>query len=156
MIVYHGSSLEIKEPAILYSKAFLDFGKGFYVTTFQAQAEKWALRKAIRQGSAAIVNIYDLKENLEGYKVLSFGGGSNEHTVNINGVVWANYSGSNQQRVDGMNYTLTDVQWDAFFSGSTLTSTGSYDEIQEASLLYIKANVPVMFGLSSSNWNYSE
>ena len=85
-----------------------------------------------------------------------FGGGSNEHTVNINGVVWANYSGSNQQRVDGVNYNLTDVQWDAFFSGSTLTSTGSYDEIQEASLLYIKANVPVMFGLSSSNWNYSE
>jgi hypothetical protein len=85
-----------------------------------------------------------------------FGGGSNEHTVNINGVVWANYSGSNQQRVDGMNYNLTDVEWDTFFSGSTLTSTGSYDEIQEASLLYIKANVPVMFGLSASNWNYSD
>jgi len=84
-----------------------------------------------------------------------FGGGSNEHTVNINGVVWANYSGSNQQRVDGMNYNLTDVEWDTFFSGSTLTSTGSYDEIQQASLLYIKANVPVMFGISSSNWIYS-
>lgn len=85
-----------------------------------------------------------------------FGGGSNEHTVNINGVVWANYSGSNQQRVDGMNYNLSDVEWDTFFSGLTLTSTGSYDEIQEASLMYIKINVPVMFGLSSSNWNYSE
>jgi hypothetical protein len=85
-----------------------------------------------------------------------FGGGSNEHTVNINGVVWANYSGSNQQRVDGMNYNLSDVEWDTFFSGLTLTSTGSYDEIQEASLMYIKTNVPVMFGLSSSNWNYSE
>jgi|LakMenEpi03Aug12_release.lakeMendotaPanAssembly.Ray.scaffolds.fasta_scaffold44220_10 hypothetical protein len=84
-----------------------------------------------------------------------FGGGSNEHTVNINGVVWANYSGSNQQRVDGMNYNLTDVEWDTFFSGSTLTSTGSYSQIQEASLLYIKANVPVMFGISSSNWIYS-
>jgi hypothetical protein len=85
-----------------------------------------------------------------------FGGGSNEHTVNINGVVWANYSGSNQQRVDGMNYNLTDVEWDTFFSGSTLTSTGSYDEIQEASLMYIKENVPTMFGLSGSNWIYSE
>jgi len=85
-----------------------------------------------------------------------FGGGSNEHTVNINGVVWANYSGSNQQRIDGMNYNLTDVEWDTFFSGLSLTSTGSYDEIQEASLMYIQSNVPVMFGLSASNWNYSE
>jgi hypothetical protein len=85
-----------------------------------------------------------------------FGGGSNEHTVNINGVVWANYSGSNQQRVDGMNYNLTDVEWDTFFSGLSLTSTGSYDEIQEASLMYLQSNVPVMFGLSASNWNYSE
>jgi hypothetical protein len=85
-----------------------------------------------------------------------FGGGSNEHTVNINGVVWANYSGSNQQRVDGMNYNLTDVEWDTFFSGLSLTSTGSYDEIQEASLMYLQSNVPVMFGLSASNWNYSD
>jgi hypothetical protein len=85
-----------------------------------------------------------------------FGGGTNEHTVNINGVVWANYSGSNQQRVDGMNYNLTDVEWDTFFSGLSLTSTGSYDEIQEASLMYLQSNVPVMFGLSASNWNYSE
>ena len=85
-----------------------------------------------------------------------FGGGSNEHTVNINGVVWANYSGSNQQRIDSVNYNLTDVQWDTFVGSLTLTSTGSYDEIQEASLMYINANIPVMFGLSASNWTYSE
>ena len=85
-----------------------------------------------------------------------FGGGSNEHTVNINGVVWANYSGSNQQRIDGVNYNLTDVEWDSFVSGLTFSSTGSYDEIQEASLMYINANIPVMFGLSASNWTYSE
>lgn len=40
MIAYHGSILEVKNPEISYSKAFLDFGKGFYITTFQAQAEK--------------------------------------------------------------------------------------------------------------------
>jgi hypothetical protein len=85
-----------------------------------------------------------------------FGGGSNEHTVNINGVVWANYSGSNQQRIDGMNYNLTDVEWDAFIGSLSLTSTGSYDKIQEASLMYIQENIPVIFGLSSSNWIYSE
>jgi hypothetical protein len=85
-----------------------------------------------------------------------FGGGSNEHTVNINGVVWANYSGSNQQRIDGMNYNLAESDWDAFFSSQSFSSSGSYDQIQEASLMYIKANVPTMFGLSGSNWIYSE
>lgn len=72
MIVFHGSSLEVNKPEILYSKAFLDFGKGFYVTTFQNQAEKWALRKAVRQKKSAIVNVYDLQNDLKGYKVLSF------------------------------------------------------------------------------------
>jgi hypothetical protein len=72
MIVYHGSSLEIMKPEISYSKAYLDFGKGFYVTTFRSQAEKWALRKSIRQEKEAIVNIYDLQDNFGEHKVLSF------------------------------------------------------------------------------------
>ena len=85
-----------------------------------------------------------------------FGGGSNEHTVNINGVVWANYSSSTQQRVDGMNYTLTEPEWDNFFSSQSFESSSSYDQVQEASLYYIQENIPVIFGLSSSNWIYQE
>jgi hypothetical protein len=72
MIVYHGSSIEVKRPEISFSKSFLDFGKGFYMTTFQRQAEQWALRKAIRQGKEAIVNVYNFQDNLDEYKVLSF------------------------------------------------------------------------------------
>jgi hypothetical protein len=72
MIVYHGSSLEVKNPDIIYSKAYLDFGKGFYVTTFQKQAEQWALRKGIRQGKDPVVNEYILQDELGNYKVLSF------------------------------------------------------------------------------------
>ena len=85
-----------------------------------------------------------------------FSGGSNEHTVNINGVVWANYSSSTQQRVDGMNYTLTEPEWDNFFSSQSFESSSSYDQVQEASLYYIQDNIPVMFGLSSSNWIYTD
>lgn len=29
MIVYHGSSMPVKNPAVALSKDFLDFGKGF-------------------------------------------------------------------------------------------------------------------------------
>ena len=72
MIVYHGSSLEIVKPDISYSKEYLDFGRGFYATTFQSQAEKWALRKSVRQKKEAIVNIYDLQDNFGECKVLSF------------------------------------------------------------------------------------
>ena len=32
MIVYHGSTEIIKNPDVLHSKKYLDFGKGFYIT----------------------------------------------------------------------------------------------------------------------------
>ena len=50
MKVYHGSWMEIAEPDLKHSRTDVDFGKGFYVTTYQKQAEKWALRKGLRQG----------------------------------------------------------------------------------------------------------
>lgn len=43
MIVYHGSNIDIREPKIIQSNRALDFGFGFYTTTFKEQAEKWAL-----------------------------------------------------------------------------------------------------------------
>ena len=55
MIVFHGSNQIVKEPNISYSKNYLDFGKGFYITTFQNQAEKWAKRKASRYDGNAIL-----------------------------------------------------------------------------------------------------
>ena len=72
MIVYHGTTEVIKNPDTSHSKKYLDFGKGFYVTTYEEQAKKWALRKAMRQQRNAIVNVYDMKDNWKDYKVLSF------------------------------------------------------------------------------------
>ncbi len=71
MIVYHGSTEIIEKPNVSFSKDFLDFGKGFYVTTHKEQAEKWALRKCVRKGGIAVVNEYDLK-SIDAYRVLSF------------------------------------------------------------------------------------
>ena len=48
MILFHGTTEIIEEPNVSFSKSYLDFGKGFYLTTYQKQAEKWALRKALR------------------------------------------------------------------------------------------------------------
>lgn len=72
MIVYHGTTEIIKTPNVKYSKTYLDFGKGFYMTTFGEQAKKWAIRKGMRQGKTAIVNVYEMEDNWEKYRVLSF------------------------------------------------------------------------------------
>lgn len=72
MIVYHGSTQIIKKPDVLHSKRYLDFGQGFYLTSYEEQARKWAVRKSMRQREAAIVNVYDLEENWNNYRILSF------------------------------------------------------------------------------------
>lgn len=61
-----------KNPDVLHSKKYLDFGQGFYITTFENQAKKWAVRKGMRQEKTAIVNIYELSEDWKAFKVLSF------------------------------------------------------------------------------------
>ena len=72
MIVFHGSTLIVKNPSVKYSKKFLDFGIGFYVTADQFKAESWAKRKAIRQNSKPIINEYFLSDDLSAYNGLIF------------------------------------------------------------------------------------
>lgn len=73
MLVYHGSISKIEFPNVSFSKKYLDFGKGFYLTTFQKQAEKWASRKADRiESGIATVNVYDLNEDWNDFKVKKF------------------------------------------------------------------------------------
>ena len=72
MIVYHGTTEIIKTPDVQHSKGYIDFGPGFYVTTYEEQAKKWAARKGMRQNKEAIVNVYYMEEKLDEYKVLSF------------------------------------------------------------------------------------
>ena len=72
MIVYHGSTEIIKKPDVIHSKKYLDFGMGFYITSFENQAEKWAVRKGMRQEKNGIVNVYDLSEDWSEFRVLSF------------------------------------------------------------------------------------
>lgn len=72
MIVYHGTTEIIREPNVKYSKNYLDFGRGFYLTVFEEQAKRWAVRKSIRRGKAAIVNVYEMEDRWDRYRVLSF------------------------------------------------------------------------------------
>jgi hypothetical protein len=67
MLLYHGSYMEIQTPDLTCSRYNLDFGKGFYVTGFMDQAEKWARRRAAMARvlqliafAKPIVSVYEL------------------------------------------------------------------------------------------------
>ncbi len=62
MILYHTSTVEIRQPDLSYSRPRLDFGKGFYLTPFRLQAERYGERFT-RRGETAILNIFQLEEN---------------------------------------------------------------------------------------------
>ena len=72
MILYHGSNMIIEEPKIIKSNRALDFGVGFYSTTFKEQAEKWAIRKCTNYDGdiegKPIVSIYELDMKLASEK----------------------------------------------------------------------------------------
>lgn len=72
MIVYYGSSEVVRQPDILHSYRALDFGKGFYVTSVRGQAERWARRKASLVGGRAIVNQYQMDDDMTGLRVKRF------------------------------------------------------------------------------------
>lgn len=60
IIVYHGTSFQFQQIDLNKSKDNRDFGKGFYTTTIQSQAESWAKNIALRNNSEhAFVYVYE-------------------------------------------------------------------------------------------------
>lgn len=73
MTVYHASNFIIESPDIYHSRDFLDFGKGFYLTSLIEQAKKYAQR-FLYQGDKAYLNHYNLDENLDNkFNIKEFG-----------------------------------------------------------------------------------
>ena len=58
MKLYHGSTVIVDKPLVSYGRDNLDFGKGFYTTSMQSQAEKW-VQRFISLGKKGIINIYN-------------------------------------------------------------------------------------------------
>ena len=74
MILYHGSNIEIREPKLLQSKRFLDFGYGFYLTSDLDQAKKWANHTTELRGEGfAVVSCFEIDDDeLSNLKTLTF------------------------------------------------------------------------------------
>lgn len=72
--VYHGSTIRVEAPIANVCRDNLDFGKGFYITTFKPQATSWAERVATNADSDAYLNIYDFDIDTvkAQYRILTF------------------------------------------------------------------------------------
>ncbi len=71
MRLYHSSNLSVQRTDTAHSRDYLDFGKGFYLTSIHEQAVKYAQRFMRRQQEAWL-NAYDLTYNPDEWKVLEF------------------------------------------------------------------------------------
>lgn len=71
MKLYHASNMSVVCPDTEHSRDYLDFGKGFYLTSLREQAEKYAQR-FLRRKSDAWLNFYEFDYNTEEWKILEF------------------------------------------------------------------------------------
>lgn len=73
MVLYHGSSIEVKEPKIITSEKGRDFGFAFYLTPIKDQAERMAKRKQkITRSKHAIVSVFEWDEDKTNVKYKCF------------------------------------------------------------------------------------
>lgn len=66
MILYHTSDRRIEHPDISFSRAYLDFGKGFYTTPNLSQAKKYA-KRFFKEERPAFLNTFKMDDNAIGY-----------------------------------------------------------------------------------------
>lgn len=63
MILYHTSDRCVEHPDISFSRAYLDFGKGFYTTPNRGQAEKYA-KRFFKEERPAFLNTFELDDTI--------------------------------------------------------------------------------------------
>lgn len=71
MKLYHSSTVAVTNPDTAHSRDYLNFGKGFYLTSIYNQAVKYAQR-FIRRSREAWLNSYEFEYDLTQWKVLQF------------------------------------------------------------------------------------
>ena len=63
MRLYHGSNIEINSINLAMCRPYKDFGKGFYLTDIEEQAEKMAVKVSKIYGGAPVVNTFEIDDN---------------------------------------------------------------------------------------------
>ena len=63
MKLFHGSNVEIDSISLAMCRPYKDFGRGFYLTDIEDQAERMAVRVSRIYGGTPVVNSYEIEEN---------------------------------------------------------------------------------------------
>lgn len=71
MRLYHSSDVLVDKPDTTHSRDYLDFGKGFYLTSIHEQAVRYAQR-FLRRQRAAWLNTYDFEFEPSEWNILHF------------------------------------------------------------------------------------
>lgn len=71
MKLYHSSDVSVVKPDICHSRNYLDFGKGFYMTSIHEQAVRYAQR-FIRRQRKAWLNAYEFEFDPLQWNILEF------------------------------------------------------------------------------------
>ena len=71
MRLYHASNLSVERPDTKHSRKYLDFGRGFYLTSIYDQAVRYGQRFK-RRGQPAWLNTYELYDNCAVWNVKRF------------------------------------------------------------------------------------
>lgn len=69
MRLYHASTVEVKCPDTAHSRNYLDFGRGFYLTSIKEQAVKYGER-FLRRRRTAWLNTYEFDADIEEWNIL--------------------------------------------------------------------------------------
>ena len=73
MLLFHGSNMQVDKPSIEFSRPNLDFGCGFYATSIESQAVRWAHRKSQLSGGTSVINVYEFDVGaLQNFRYLEF------------------------------------------------------------------------------------
>lgn len=135
MKLYHGSTVIVDKPLVSYGRDNLNFGKGFYTTSMQGQAEKW-IQRFISLGKKGIISIYnfddtDIKKKYRYKKFPEY----NEEWLDF---VLASRDGSK----DYLNYDIIEggIANDKVFNTVELYFTGLIDKSK--ALLRLKFEQP--------------
>lgn len=96
MILYHSSYVSVTKPDTIHSRDYLDFGKGFYLTSIHEQATKYAQRFSRRQKEAWL-NSYEFEFKSSEWKILN---------LDVYDKDWLNFIANCRAGKDDTNFDL--------------------------------------------------
>ena len=93
MKLFHGSNVEIDSISLAMCRPYKDFGRGFYLTDIEEQAERMAVRVSRIYGGTPVVNSYEIEDdfrNIPDLRIKDFGVRTTEE--------WAKFVMNNRSR----------------------------------------------------------